>query len=53
MFHDGTTLDANDVVLSYAAQWDIEHPLHVGRTGDFTYFGSFFTAFLNQPPPES
>ena len=32
-FHDGATLDANDVVTSYAVQWDAEHPLHKGRTG--------------------
>ena len=32
-FHDGADLDANDVVLSYAVQWDTKHPLHIGRTG--------------------
>ena len=30
-FHDGADLDANDVVVSYAAQWDTKHPLHKGR----------------------
>jgi ABC-type transport system substrate-binding protein len=50
-FHDGSTLDANDVVLSYAIQWDAEHPLHVGRTGDFVYFSALF-GFLNPPPAE-
>ena len=30
-FHDGAALDANDVVASYAVQWDAEHPLHKGR----------------------
>ena len=30
-FHDGAALDANDVVVSYAVQWDAEHPLHKGR----------------------
>jgi peptide/nickel transport system substrate-binding protein len=49
-FHNGATLDANDVVASYAAQWDYKNPLHKGRTGDFTYFTSLFTAFLNAPP---
>ncbi len=48
-FHNGATLDANDVVVSYAAQWDAAHPLHKGRAGDFTYFTSLFTAFLNAP----
>jgi ABC-type transport system substrate-binding protein len=53
LFHDGSTLDANDVVLTYAALWDAEHPLHTGRTATYTYFTSFFTSFLNPPPPES
>lgn len=49
-YHDGATFDANDVVLSYAVQWDASHPLHVGRDGSFTYFGALFGAFLNAPP---
>ena len=49
-FHNGATLDANDVVDSYAVQWDYKNPLHKGRTGDFTYFTSLFTAFLHAPP---
>jgi ABC-type transport system substrate-binding protein len=52
-FHDGSTLDANDVVLSYVVQWDAAHPLHVGNTATYVYFTSFFTSFLNPPPPES
>ena len=48
-FHNGATLDANDVVLSYAAQWDMEHPLHVGRDGNFAYFSALFGGFLNEP----
>jgi ABC-type transport system substrate-binding protein len=52
-FHDGSTLDANDVVLSWAMQWDASHPLHVGRQGNFEYFGSLFGGFLNPPPPAS
>jgi ABC-type transport system substrate-binding protein len=51
-FHDGATLDANDVVLSYAVQWDAAHPLHVGRDGSFTYFSGLFGQFLNAPPAE-
>ena len=50
-FHDGSALDANDVVLSYAVQWDAAHPLHVGRDGSFTYFGALW-GFLNPPPAE-
>jgi ABC-type transport system substrate-binding protein len=51
-FHDGTGLDANDVVMSYAVQWDAANPLHVGRDGSFSYFQGFFTSFLNPPPAE-
>ena len=48
-FHDGATLDANDVVLSYVVQWDAAHPLHVGRDGSFAYFPGLFGGFLNAP----
>ena len=51
-FHDGSTFDANDVVLSYAVQWDADHPLHVGRDGSFTYFSALWGGFLNPPPAE-
>jgi ABC-type transport system substrate-binding protein len=50
-FHDGATLDANDVVLSYVVQWDADHELHKGRDGSFTYFSGLFGGFLNPPPP--
>jgi peptide/nickel transport system substrate-binding protein len=50
-FHDGAALDANDVVLSYASQWDAEHPLHKGRDNSFSYFPGLFGGFLNPPPP--
>ncbi len=49
MFHDGSMLDANDVVMSYVVQWDAANPLHVGRDGNFTYFQAYFTQFLNAP----
>jgi ABC-type transport system substrate-binding protein len=49
-FHDGATLDANDVVLSYAVQWDAANPLHCGRTGTFQAFLDRFGGFLNPPP---
>jgi peptide/nickel transport system substrate-binding protein len=42
-------LDANDVVLSYAVQWDAKHPLHVGNGGTFDYFPALFGGFLNPP----
>ncbi|CAN5181718.1 hypothetical protein BH18ACT4_BH18ACT4_01050 [soil metagenome] len=51
-FHDGSALDANDVVESYRVQWDAEDPRHTGRVGDFTYFSALFGGFLN-PPPEA
>jgi ABC-type transport system substrate-binding protein len=49
LFHDGSTLDANDVVLSWVIQWDASHPLHKGRVGQFTYFSGLFGSFLNAP----
>lgn len=48
-FHDGATLDANDVVLSFAVQWDAEHPLHAGRDGEFPHLAAWFGGFLNPP----
>jgi len=48
-YHNGADLDANDVILSYAVQWDAKHPLHVGRDGSFTYFPGLFGPFLNAP----
>jgi len=48
-FHNGATFDANDVVATYAAQWDASNPNHVGRTGTFEYFNGFFGQFLNAP----
>ncbi len=45
-FHDGSSLDANDVVLSYAIQWDAEHPLHGGPAADAT-FADWFGGFLH------
>ena len=52
-FHDGAFLDANDVVDTFAVQWDLDHPLHIGRTGSFEYFAGFFGQYLNVPPAES
>jgi peptide/nickel transport system substrate-binding protein len=46
-FFSGKELDANDVVATYVSQWDAKSPNHKGRTGTFTYFGTFFGAFLN------
>jgi ABC-type transport system substrate-binding protein len=51
LFHDGSTLDANDVVVSWSVQWDAAHPLHIGRVGDFSYYSGLFGSFLNPPAP--
>ena len=48
-FHDGTALDANDVVLSFAVQWDAEHPLHRGHEGRFQPFIDTFGGLLHPP----
>jgi peptide/nickel transport system substrate-binding protein len=48
-FHDGASLDANDVVLSFAVQWDADHPLHHGREGRFQPFIETFGGLLNPP----
>ena len=48
-FADGSTFDANDVVATYAAQWDAKNPNHVGNGGTFDYFPALFGGFLNPP----
>jgi ABC-type transport system substrate-binding protein len=48
-FHDGSDLDAQDVLTSYEVQWDAANPLHVGRAGDFTYFSALFGGSKNAP----
>lgn len=51
-FHDGSALDANDVVMSWAVQADASNPLHVGRNGTFTYFDALF-GIINKPDRKS
>ncbi len=46
-FSDGSAFDANDVVASFDAWWDAKSPNHKGRTGNWTYFLTFFGAQLN------
>lgn len=48
-FHDGSDLDAMDVLVSLALQWDAAHPLHKGNTGAFSYWSGLFGTFLNAP----
>ena len=50
-FHDGSTFEAKDVILSFAVQWDAAHPLHKGNTGIFEYWGGLWGGNLNPPPP--
>ncbi len=49
VFHDGSSLDANDVVTSLVLQWDAASPLHKGNTGAFSYWSGLFGPFLNAP----
>jgi ABC-type transport system substrate-binding protein len=49
-FHDGSSLDANDVIKSLGIQWDAGDALHTGNTGGFTYWSGLFGTFLNAPP---
>lgn len=46
-FSNGAALDANDVVASFAALWDVSSPNHTGRTGDFVFFRQLFGGFIN------
>jgi ABC-type transport system substrate-binding protein len=48
-FHDGASLDANDVVASFAAQWDYRQPMHASGTAPFAAWVSEFGPFLNAP----
>jgi ABC-type transport system substrate-binding protein len=46
-FHDGSDLDAEDVMMSWVVEWDAAHPLHTGNSGAFTYFSALWGGFLN------
>ena len=48
-FHDGTELDANDVVTSWGIVWDAANPNHKGNTGGFEYFSTLW-GLMNVPP---
>jgi ABC-type transport system substrate-binding protein len=50
-FHNNTTLDANDVVASFAIQWDASDPLHPGDSAPFVYFKDLWGAYLDRPVP--
>jgi peptide/nickel transport system substrate-binding protein len=46
-FHDGTKLDANDVVASWAAGIDAKNPNHIGNTGAFEYYSYLWDSLMN------
>ncbi len=47
-FSNGSSLDANDVVSSFAAMWDASNPNHKGNSGQFEVFKRFFGNFINR-----
>jgi peptide/nickel transport system substrate-binding protein len=49
MFHDGSMLDANDVVASVGAGIDASNPYHVGNTGAFSYYSYLWDGLMNVP----
>jgi ABC-type transport system substrate-binding protein len=49
-FHDGSTVDANDVVASWSVGLDAANPLHVGNTGVFEYFAYLWGSLMNPAP---
>jgi peptide/nickel transport system substrate-binding protein len=48
-FHDGSSLDANDVVASWAAGLDAANANHVGNTGTFFYYAYLWDGLINAP----
>jgi ABC-type transport system substrate-binding protein len=49
LFHDGSTFDANDVVVSYTAGLDAASPLHTGNSGVFEYYDYLWNGLINAP----
>jgi ABC-type transport system substrate-binding protein len=47
-FHDGSTLDANDVIASWSVGLDASSPLHKGNTSAFAYFAQVW-GLINTP----
>ena len=46
-FHDGSSLDANDVVVSWQASADCASPNHTGTGQAFAIYRSIFQQFIN------
>ncbi len=51
-FHDGSALDANDVVFTWSVGIDAANPYHVGNTGGFDYYSYLWDGLINAPPAE-
>ncbi|MEA2023808.1 MAG: ABC transporter substrate-binding protein [Actinomycetota bacterium] len=49
VFHDGSTFDANDVVVSFTAGLDASSPLHTGNSGVFEYYDYLWNGLINAP----
>lgn len=47
-FHDGSALDANDVVRSWEAGIDASSPYHVGNTGAWEYYSYLWDGLMNE-----
>ena len=48
-FHDGSMLDANDVVATFGAGIDASNPYHVGNTGAWEYYSYLWDGLMNVP----
>ncbi len=48
-FHDGTSFDANDVVVSWTAGIDASSPYHIGNTGSWDYYSYLWDNLMNLP----
>jgi ABC-type transport system substrate-binding protein len=51
-FHDGSDLDAGDVVATWSAALDASSPLHTGNTGTFFYYSYLWDGLMNAPESE-
>ena len=51
-FHDGSTFDATDVVVSFTAGLDASSPLHTGNSGVFDYYDYLWNGLINAPESE-
>ena len=47
LLDDGSTLDANDVVMSFTAGLDASSPYHVGNTGNWDYYSTLRDHLMN------